>query len=119
MAEPVKPKTYRDVIDELVSMCRSGQGQIGSNRARAGVWNRNATARSLPEQHRYNLLLAKLSQADREVVAEMLAESVVTGVFETLKALETFGIAPFEEGYEGSPFNDFIGRLQDWEWPEQ
>ena len=48
----------------------------------------------------------------------MLAGEVVTGVFETLKALEQFQIAPFEDGYEGSAFEDFIGRLNDWNWPE-
>jgi hypothetical protein len=42
---------------------------------------------------------------------------VVTGVFETLKALEEFQIAPFVDGYEGSPYHDFIGRLDGWEWP--
>jgi hypothetical protein len=49
----------------------------------------------------------------------MLAHEFAGGVFETLKALEAFDIAPFREGYEGSPYHDFIGRLADWEWPEQ
>ena len=48
----------------------------------------------------------------------MLAQSVVTGVFEALKVLEEFEVEPFTDAYEGSPFNDFIGRLADWEWPE-
>jgi hypothetical protein len=47
-----------------------------------------------------------------------MAKEGELGVFETLKALEEFQIAPFESGYEGSPFNDFIGRLDDWQWPE-
>ena len=45
-------------------------------------------------------------------------QEVVTGVFETLKVLEQYQIEPFKDGYEGSPFNDFIGRLADWNWPE-
>lgn len=48
----------------------------------------------------------------------MLANEVVTGVFETLKVLEQFRVPPFEDGYEGSPINDFIGRLGDWKWPQ-
>ena len=48
----------------------------------------------------------------------MLSQEVVTGVFGALKALEVFRIAPFEEGYEGSPYNDSIGRLDGWNWPE-
>jgi hypothetical protein len=117
MAIP-KSKTYRDVIDELADMCRNGQGQIGARRARAGVWNQNATADYLSDQLEINALLSRMSVADREVLAKMLAWEVVTGVFETLKVLQQFQVPPFEDGYEGSPFNDFIGRLDGWEWPQ-
>jgi hypothetical protein len=113
-----KSVMYRNFIDEMVVVCRKGQGQIAARRARVGVWHREASARFLPEQHAINKLLKKLSVAEREVLAQMLADEVVTGVFETLKALEKFEIPPFTEGYEGSPFNDFVGRMDDWEWPE-
>lgn len=95
-------------------MCREGQGQIGPRRIRCGVWIPNAA----PEVEEINLMLARLQPADREILANLLASEVVTGVFETLKVLEEFHIPPFEDGYEGSPFNDFIGRLGGWEWPE-
>lgn len=113
-----KPQIYRDMIDDLVRMCKEGQGQIGSNRVRVGVWNANATATFIPEQHAINLLLSRLSQADRDLIADLLSDTVSQGVFETLKVLEQFEIPPFEDGYEGSPFNDFLGRMDDWEWPE-
>lgn len=119
MSETSKPGVYRGLIDELVRVCHEGQGQIGAMRARAGVWHPSATSVFIPEQHAINLLLAKLNVSEREVLATMLAHEVEVGVFETLKALETFDIAPFQEGYEGSPCNDFIGRLSDWEWPEK
>jgi hypothetical protein len=32
------------------------------------------------------------------------------------RMLERFPVPPFEDGYEGSPFNDFVGRLEGWEW---
>jgi hypothetical protein len=118
MSQMSKPQIYRDIIDELVRACREGQGQIGARRARAGLWNAGATPDRIPDQHEINLLLARLSTADRETIARMLADEVVTGVFESLKVLEQFGVSPFEDGYEGSPFNDFVGRLDDWEWPE-
>src|SRR4051812_42255005 len=102
-----KPSIYRELIDELVRVCKDGQGQIGAQRARKGVWNQNATPDFIPEQHEINLLLRGMSTADREIVAGMLAQEVVTGVFETLKVLEHFQIEPFKDGYEGSPFNDF------------
>jgi hypothetical protein len=108
------PQIYRDVIDLLVDVChKAGLAP----RMRAGVWNVNATAERMPDQHAVNLLLARPSAADREILAGLMAQHVVTGVFETLKALEEFEIAPFDSGYEGSPFNDFIGRLVDREWP--
>src|SRR4051812_21386400 len=102
---PRKPQIYRDVIDALVRMCRDGQGQIGPRRAREGVWNPNASAEFLPDQHKMNLLLARLPAGEREVLAQMLAHEVEVGVFETLKALEELGVAPFDDGYEGSPYH--------------
>jgi hypothetical protein len=114
-----KPKVYREIIDELVRECQVGQGQIGANRARKGLWNSNATEEFIPDQYAINVLLAKLTDYEREVIAQMLAREVEVGVFETLKALERFCVEPFNEGYEGSPYEDFIGRLSDWEWPEK
>src|SRR5690242_13397474 len=111
-----KPALYRAFIDALVEVCRNGQGQIGARRARAGVWNGKATSNFLPEQHAINAFLARLDPSEREVLAGMLADEVVTGVFETLKTLEAFKVAPFESGDEGSPFEDFVGRLGGWDW---
>ena len=118
MTEQRKPPIYRKVIDELVQVCKNGQGQIGARRAREGVWNRNATRDFIPDQYEINLLLERMSTHDREILAGMLAHEVEVGMFETLKALEQFQIEPFKDGYEGSPYNDFIGRLDDWGWPE-
>ena len=113
-----KSQLYRDFIDHLVDMCRQGQGQIAAKRVRSGVWNQNASADQIVDQHQANLALAKLGVADRQAFARLMSAEVELGVFETLKALEQFGIEPFETGYEGSPFNDFVGRLKGWEWPE-
>jgi hypothetical protein len=115
-----KPQLYRDFIDHVVRVCHSGQGRIAPDRARRGVWNPDITEATAPDQHAMNLLLAKLSANDRETIATFLAQEFEGGVFETLKALEKFQIAPFEGGYEGSPYHDFIGRVSgEWEWPEE
>ena len=37
---------------------------------------------------------------------------------EALKVLERFQVPPFEDGYEGSPHEDFTGRMANWNWPE-
>jgi hypothetical protein len=119
MDEITKPQSYRDLIDRLVHVLRNGQGQMGAIRVRQGLWNQNATPDCFPDQHAINDLLARLSREDRETIALMLEDQVAAGMFEALKALETFQVPPFESGYEGSPYEDFIGRLYgDWEWPE-
>ena len=48
----------------------------------------------------------------------MLAKEFVSGVHETLVVLHELGVPPFDTGYEGTPFHDFVGRLTDWEWPD-
>jgi hypothetical protein len=115
----MKPKNYRDIIDHLVRVCKEGQGQIGARRARAGLWNMNATKDFLQDQHRINVFLSELTSEQREILAGMLEQVFIGGVFESLKALEEFEIEPFLDGYEGSPYHDFIGRVDDdpWEWP--
>src|SRR5689334_11060347 len=98
MSVPRKPQNYRDAIDELVRMCQDGQGQIGASRVREGVWNKNPSVDLIPEQHQINLLLERLSPSDRKIIGDMLAQEVVTGVFETLKVMEQYHIEPFTEG---------------------
>ena len=110
-------ETYRSIIDELVAMCKTGQGNIAKKRTIAGLWNASARPDFLADQHEMNVLLGKLSMKDREVLALMLSNEVEVGVFETLKVLEKHGIAPFTDGYEGSPHEDFVGRMGEWEWP--
>lgn len=111
---------YRRVIDEMVRACREGQAQIGARRAREGVWNRNARDNSddlLADQYAMNKLLARLDEADREVIATMLEQQCVGGVHVALVILHEAGVPPFDKAYEGSPFHDFMGRLNGWEWP--
>jgi hypothetical protein len=118
MYESKKPQVYRDMIDAMVRACKEGQGQIGARRVREGVWCGKAAKDRYPDQYKIDLLLERLSVAERDVLAEMLAHQVVVGVFETLKILEQFEIEPFKDGYEGTPYHDFTGRLADWKWPK-
>jgi hypothetical protein len=112
-------KLYRDVIDRLVQACQHGQGQIGANRARAGVWNAAANHQPdrMPDQRSMNLLLLRLEAADRQVLAQMLTQAFESGVHETLVTLHEAEIAPFDAAYEGTPFHDFAGRVAGWTWP--
>ncbi|WP_088284679.1 DUF6547 family protein [Kineosporia sp. A_224] len=112
-------KQYRDVIDRLVKSCLEGQGQISADRARRGVWNPNALGLGdgMEDQAAMNDLLARLAPEDRELLASILSEQFVHGVHETLVVLHEEQVPPFDEGYEGSPFHDFVGRLDGWPWP--
>ncbi len=119
MSVSQKPATYRDAIDALVSVCKSGQGQVGPNRARSGIWNRNASETFLPDEHHMNQVLSKLSSEEREALAQALSQEFTAGIFEALKILEEQRITPFQDGYEGGACQDFIGRLGGWEWPRE
>jgi len=66
-----------------------------------------------------NAVLRALDRENREAVAEALSKEFQAGIFETLKVLEQLRVHPFEDGYEGSAYEDFIGRLGGWEWPKR
>lgn len=110
-------QSYRDLIDRLVAECLTGQGQIARRRAMTGTWNRNAPSDALPEQHAVNGLLQKLTIADREILARMLEEEFRGGVHTALVALHDSQIVPLDKAYEGTPYHDFVGRLDRWQWP--
>jgi hypothetical protein len=111
---------YRQVIDELVRTCREGQGQIASRRIRKGIWNPNdeEVLMEFPEQIAMNSLLMRLDAEDRELLARFFAEQFVGGVHESLAVIHAAQIASFNDGYEGTPYNDFVGRLEGWPWPQ-
>lgn len=108
----------REVIDRLVRACQEGQGQMAPRRVRTGTWNSQATAESVPDQLAINEAVARMSDGDREAVAGLLMETFIAGVHETLVVLHESQVPPFDDGYEGTPFHDFVGRLGGWPWPE-
>lgn len=118
MTEDSGPQ-YRRIIDTLVHECRAGQGMIQPRWICDSVWNRAALEdpESLPEEPKRNGLLARLGEGDRELIASMLEETFQGGVFIARRVLHDEELAPFDDGYDGIPFNDFIGRLDGWDWP--
>lgn len=115
---------YRNLIDAMVRACRSGQGQIGAERARRGVWNPHAGSINDPaladdraDQLAMNALLARLDLTERQVLARTLEQEFINGVHEALVILHEAELPPFDKAYEGTPFHDFVGRLDGWGWP--
>jgi hypothetical protein len=83
------------------------------------VWNANATSETMPDQHAINALLGRLPKADRRVLAELLRKQFIAGVHTVLVTLHEAELEPFDKGYEGTPFHDFVGRLAGWKWPSR
>lgn len=138
-AGDAEDRTYRLLVDCLVRSCRRGEGRIAPRRVVAGIWNKNATKtaisrmkkdlargklvspeflRMMQRQFEINELLSQMSPRQRESVARMLSDAFSEGVFTTLKELYKSRIVPFDKAYEGSPFDDFTGRLHGWPWPK-
>lgn len=112
---------YRQMIDAMVLACAQGQGQVSAERVRVGVWNANAAevADVDPSQLAMNTLLAGLAAEQREVLAVRFAEEFASGMFNALEVLHAADLGPFHAGYEGNPSDDFLGRMDGWEWPER
>lgn len=109
---------YRQMIDAMVVSCAQ-QGQISAERIRVGVWNANAAEVSDtdPRQQTMNELLQALPAEHREALAWLFAEEFTSGIFNALEVLHAARLGPFEVGYDGSPSDDFLGRLDGWDWP--
>jgi len=45
------------------------------------------------------------------------ARRIEEGTPRRLVVLHEENVTPFDHGCEGTPLHDFIGRLDDWEWP--
>ena len=107
---------YRQVIDAMVVSC-AGAGQVSAERVRVGVWNPNADPDTDANQVTMNALLSMLPPEHREALAVLFAEEYASGVYNALQVLRAAELQPFHEGYEGDPSDDFLGRLDGWDWP--
>lgn len=102
---------YRSIIDELVEECLNGQGTVLPSWVRRGDW---------PQEAEINALLARLTPEDRGHIARMLGDAYAGAIHDALRVMNDNHAPPFEESYEGTPYQDFAGRLSgDWEWPDK
>lgn len=111
---------YRRVIDAMVVECAQGQGQVSAHRVRVGVWNSDAEddPEAMPEQYALNKLLASLGAEERELLARLLVDEFSSGVFNALHVLNVASVTPFELSYEETPTDDFLGRMDGLDWPQ-
>ena len=67
----------------------------------------------------HDILIAHLDEREREVLAALFVEEYSSGIFNALHVLHAARLAPFDEGYDGEPSDDFLGRMDGWDWPER
>lgn len=81
---------------------------------RRGVWNTYARDHpgEMPEEDLINRVLDGLTDDDRGVVARMLELAYEGGVHDTLRVLHDHEVPPFDDAHEGTPFQDFMGRIK-------
>jgi hypothetical protein len=120
MPEDEQRGTYQAVIDAMVDECRHGQGQVLPGWVRRGVWSQHALDHpgEMPAEQVMNNVLADLDDEQRDVIATMLVLAYEGAMHDALHVLHDHEVPPFDDGYEGAAFNDFMGRLRtDWAWP--
>lgn len=112
-------ENYKSLIDSLVKMSGScaamtsiKRGEVKGVEAKSGI----------------NDILAKLSDEERDVLANYTLKAYTSGIYDTLEELEWHRVCKdmviTMEGeelpvgkFEGIPC-DYIGRCDGWEWPE-
>lgn len=110
---------YKGLIDELVKMSRSC---VAANRVISGE------VCGVEAETGINDVLGKLNEKEKSILAQYVLDAYHSGIYDTLEQLEWLreckGMVITVEGevlpagkYEGIP-NDYIGRRDDWEWPE-
>ena len=110
MTEADPRAEYRSIIDELVRECLEGQGTVLPLWVRRGQW---------PQEHEINRMLARLSLEARALIARMLSDAYCGAVHDALRVLNDNQVPPFDQSYEGTPYQDFVGRLSgEWAWPD-
>lgn len=126
MSEPAPAtpdQAYRAIIDQLA---RESKVSVTANRVRSGVLFPE-TMGGEPGPRDINALLAALTPAHRETLARLLESERTGGVHDALVTLEwwastrglglTFRGEPIDLDRYETPHGDFVGRLDDWEWP--
>jgi hypothetical protein len=112
---------YQELIDGLVEKSKNCVGASWARKGKAVGTDELIT--------KLNALFEKLSEEERETIAQFVADEYMSGIYDTLTELEWYvdcrdmKISVEDEElptqkYEGIG-NDFIGRRSgDWEWRE-
>ena len=82
-----------------------------------------------PDHAEYNAFIKSLSRTQVEMLAEMLRHERYSAVHDVLALLSwwidcwdvalTYRGEPMPAGVEGGMHNDYVGRLDGWQWPKE
>ena len=111
-------RLYKEFIDALVKIGES----VHARRVREGVWHRQPPK----EQVKYNQLLKKLPQADRDLIADIVQKAADSAIHDVLvmmtdqdyhmsKGRTRLAVEPFDN----TSFQDFVARREGWAWPDE
>jgi len=113
-------ETYTAIIDELVN--ETSRGVHERLVRESGVYSNG------PWHDAMNRFVSSLDKAQRGTLADMLRQERIGAIHDVLALLTwwmecrdvrlTFRGEAMPTGIEGGLHKDFVGRLQDWEWPE-
>lgn len=119
--QPSRPvDAYKEIIDQLVTeTSHSVSEKLVSQQ---GIFSK------APDYQKLNALVQSLSIEQRQMLAQMLHAERVGAIHDVLAVLSwwisarevglTFRGQPMPVGFEGGLHLDYVGRLDDWEWPE-
>lgn len=111
-------KMYQELIDEL------------AEKSKSCVYANNIKKGTVPgvDTEKINAVLNRLTEEERNTLAKFVTETYSSGIFDVLDLLEWYAcckdmkisiegeVLPTDK-FEGIQ-NDFIGRREGWEWPE-
>jgi hypothetical protein len=120
--QPSRPiEAYKQIIDQLVTETSHG------GREKAVV--REISFSDLSDDRVFNPFIKSLSTGQRQMLAQMLHAERVAAIHDALAVL-TWWVLAREVGltFRGEPMpvelsgmglhGDYIGRLDDWQWPK-
>lgn len=111
-------EAYKALIDGLVSLRPS----VHAERVKKGVWHREPP----PDQVKFNEVLARLSAADRNVLAEIVQQAADASVHNALVFMLDHecrftheGEPVAEQPFDTDAHFDFMARIAGTPWPDE
>jgi hypothetical protein len=120
--QPSSPiDAYKEIIDQLVTETSNGVNERLV--VREGGFLETSDSRV------FNPFLRSLSTEQRQMLAQILHAERISAIHDVLAVLTwwvnareagfTFRGEPMPVGLEGGLHLDYIGRLNDWQWPKE